>query len=100
MTGRVALLGLAVFGAAIVAEHELAAQPQAPPLIDWSTDGGDVQRTGWVRDEKILTKDNVKSLKMSWKRETGNEPRALHSLMNTTNTISTATLKTKPSTAA
>ena len=43
MTRRVALLGLAVLGAAIVAEHEVAAQRPAPPsLMDWSTDGGDI----------------------------------------------------------
>jgi len=30
---------------------------------DWLTDGGDPQRTGWQRDEKILNKDNVKNLK-------------------------------------
>src|SRR5438445_7944101 len=35
-------------------------------LTDWVTDGGDNQRTGWARDEKILTKDNVKNLKLSW----------------------------------
>jgi outer membrane protein assembly factor BamB len=50
-------------------------------LIDWLTDGGDNQRTGWNRNEKILTKDNVKDLKLLWKIETGNGPRALHALM-------------------
>jgi outer membrane protein assembly factor BamB len=63
----------------------LAAQRQAAgtaaPLIDWATDGGDIQRTGWVRDEKILTKENVGSLGLRWKLETGNDPRALHALM-------------------
>jgi outer membrane protein assembly factor BamB len=50
-------------------------------LVDWLTDGGDNQRTGWNRNEKILTRDNVKDLKLQWKIETGNEPRALHALM-------------------
>jgi outer membrane protein assembly factor BamB len=50
-------------------------------LVDWLTDGGDIQRTGWNRSEKILTKDNVKDLRLMWKLETGNEPRALHALM-------------------
>ena len=83
MTGRLALLGLALCGAAVATAHQNVAAQRASgqQLIDWSTDGGDAQRTGWVRDEKILTKDNVKSLKLGWKRETGNEPRALHSLM-------------------
>src|SRR4029453_5119900 len=50
-------------------------------LIDWITDGGDNQRTGWNKDEQILTKENVKSLKLLWKLQTDNEPRALHALM-------------------
>jgi len=28
-------------------------------LYDWSTDGGDNQRTGWNKQEKTLTKDTV-----------------------------------------
>ena len=31
---------------------------------DWLTDGGDVKRTGWQRDEKILTTANVKDMKL------------------------------------
>src|SRR5450432_234317 len=46
---------------------------------DWITDGGDAQRTGWQRDEKILTKDNVKNLKVLWKLKTDNITRALFS---------------------
>jgi outer membrane protein assembly factor BamB len=68
-----------------IGDHRAAAQraatTAAPPLIDYTTDGGDAQRTGWIRDEQILTKDNVGGLKVQWKRETGNEPRALHALM-------------------
>src|SRR5438477_1081199 len=77
-----------ITGAAIavvwIGGHQAAAQratTAAAPLIDYTTDGGDAQRTGWIRDEKILTKDNIGGLKMQWKRETGNEPRALHALM-------------------
>lgn len=54
---------------------------QVPPLYDWTTDGGDNQRTGWNKLEKTLTKDNVKNLKLLWKVETGNKVRALHGLM-------------------
>ncbi len=46
---------------------------------DWTTDGGDLQRTGWQKDEKILTKDNVKNLKLLWKLKTDNVTRALFS---------------------
>ena len=54
---------------------------RAAQLVDWLTDGGDNQRTGWAKNEKILTKQNVGSLKLLWTLETGNQPRALHSLM-------------------
>jgi outer membrane protein assembly factor BamB len=57
-----------------------SAQTQAK-LYDWLTDGGDNQRTGWNKDEQVLTKDNVKNLKLLWKLETRNQVRALHSLM-------------------
>ena len=30
--------------------------------VDWVTDGNDNQRTGWQRNETILTKKNVKNL--------------------------------------
>jgi outer membrane protein assembly factor BamB len=48
---------------------------------DWLTDGGNNQRTGWNQDEHILSKDNIKTMKLLWKISTGNDPRALHSLM-------------------
>jgi outer membrane protein assembly factor BamB len=47
---------------------------------DWLTDGGDAQRTGWQKDEHILTKDNVKNLKVLWKLKLDNQPREMHSL--------------------
>ena len=34
-----------------------------------------------MKNEKILTKANVGTLKLKWKLETGNQPRALHGLM-------------------
>ena len=83
MTRRVAWLGFAAIAVTMVVVRPgaQAGAQTTPALIDWSTDGGDAQRTGWVRDEKILTSQNVGSLKLQWKRETGNEPRALHGLM-------------------
>lgn len=47
---------------------------------DWPTDGGSPQRTGWQKDEHILTKDNVKNLKILWKLKFDNKPREMHSL--------------------
>jgi hypothetical protein len=54
------------------------AQAQA---TNWLTDGGDNERSGWNKEEHILTKDNVKNLTLLWKTETKNGPRALHGLM-------------------
>ena len=48
---------------------------------DWLTDGGNPQRTAWQKDEKTLTIDNVKNLKLLWKLKTDNEPREMHSLL-------------------
>lgn len=47
---------------------------------DWLTDGGSPQRTGWQRDEHILTTENVKNLKVLWKLKLDNQPREMHSL--------------------
>jgi outer membrane protein assembly factor BamB len=57
------------------------AQAPSSDLIDYWTDGADIERSGWVKNEKILTKANVGTLKLKWKLETGNQPRALHGLM-------------------
>ena len=53
----------------------------ASNLIDYTTDGADIERSGWLKNEKILTRQNVGTLKLKWKLETGNQPRALHGLM-------------------
>src|SRR6266446_6510336 len=58
-----------------------SAQANRPAPLDWVTDGNDNQRTGWQRHETILTKKNVKNLKILWKIQTGNQVRALHALM-------------------
>src|SRR5260221_5347610 len=76
------VLGIAGSRSWIPGEAEVGAQQAAgPALADWLTDGGDNQRTGWQRNETILTKDNVKNLKILWKIKTGNQVRALHALM-------------------
>jgi outer membrane protein assembly factor BamB len=48
---------------------------------DWLTDGGDIPRNNWQRDETILTKANVKDLVLLWKQKLDNEPRQMHSLL-------------------
>jgi outer membrane protein assembly factor BamB len=56
-------------------------QASGSNLIDYWTDGADIERSGWIKNEKILTKANVGTLELKWKLETGNQPRALHALM-------------------
>ena len=41
---------------------------------DWLTYGGDPQRTNWQKYEKYLNKDNVRNLKLLWKRQLDYEP--------------------------
>jgi len=82
MIKRVLGLATLIIALAFIAGHHVGAQRAvAGSQIEWTTDGGDVQRTGWVRGEQILTKNNIKGMTLEWKRETGNEPRALHALM-------------------
>jgi outer membrane protein assembly factor BamB len=47
---------------------------------EWPTDGDNAQRTGWQKDEHILTPENVKNLKILWKLHLDNQPREMHSL--------------------
>jgi outer membrane protein assembly factor BamB len=48
---------------------------------DWLTDGGNAQRTAWQQDEKILTRANVKDMKLLWKIKLDNQPRQMHNLL-------------------
>ena len=41
---------------------------------EWPTDGGGPRRIGWQKDEKILTKENVKDLQILWKLKFDNKP--------------------------
>src|SRR5439155_12939919 len=68
-------------GGSSVGAVRVSAQTGRGTATDWLTDGNDNQRTGWQRNETILTKKNVKNLKILWKIQTGNQVRALHSLM-------------------
>jgi outer membrane protein assembly factor BamB len=71
----------AVWGTAPRPVVVTAATQTQRQLYDWLTDGGDNQRTGWNKEERVLTKDNIKNVKLLWKLETRNQVRALHSLM-------------------
>src|SRR5215210_1519260 len=47
---------------------------------DWLADGADPQRTAWQRNETVLTKANVKDMKLLWKIALDNQPRQMHNL--------------------
>ena len=47
---------------------------------DWLTDGGNVQRTAWQKDEKIFSVSTVKNTKLLWKIKLDNEVRQMHAL--------------------
>ena len=49
---------------------------------NWLMSGGDVERSGWNKDEHILTKTNVGKLKLLWKTKTDVYPQGLHTLMD------------------
>ena len=50
------------------------------PAADWLTDGGNPQRTGWQKDEKILSTSTVAGMKPLWKIHLENQVRELHAL--------------------
>jgi len=49
---------------------------------NWLMSGGDVERSGWNKDEHILSKSNVGKLKLLWKTKTDVYPQGLHTLMD------------------
>ncbi len=48
---------------------------------DWLTDGSDVVRSNWQKDEKILSTSTAKDIKLLWTIKLDNEVRAMHSLL-------------------
>jgi outer membrane protein assembly factor BamB len=49
---------------------------------DMLTQGVDIGRTGWVKDEKVFTPANVGSTKLLWKLKLESTPRAMHNLFS------------------
>ena len=47
---------------------------------DWTTFGGDPQRTGWAKDEADLTKDSIRKLKLEWSLKLDNTSKEMNSL--------------------
>jgi outer membrane protein assembly factor BamB len=68
---RIKLVALAILSAVLM------------PLTaaDWLTDGADTRRNNWQKDETILTKANVKDVRLLWKTKLDNQPRQMHSLL-------------------
>ena len=57
------------------------ANAQSGKLADWLTDGGDIERTAWQKNEHLLSTTNVKNMKLLWKTKLDNEPRQMHNLL-------------------
>jgi outer membrane protein assembly factor BamB len=71
------IAGIALASAGALASHAVGAQGR-----EWTTSGGDAQRSSWVRADVRLTKDAIVKgeLKFLWKMKLNNEARQLHSL--------------------
>jgi len=48
--------------------------------VDFLTEGFDIARTGWVREEKVFTAANAGNMKLLWKLKLESTPRAMHNL--------------------
>lgn len=48
---------------------------------DWLTDGSDVIRSNWQRDEKLLSPATAKNMQLLWTAKVENQTRAMHSLL-------------------
>ena len=47
---------------------------------DYLTEGVDPGRTGWMKDEKVFTPENVKDMRLLWKVKLDSQPRQMHNL--------------------
>src|SRR5262245_15957827 len=56
-------------------------QAQSGKPADWLTDGGDIERTAWQKNENLLSTASVKNMKLLWKTRLDNEPRQMHNLL-------------------
>jgi outer membrane protein assembly factor BamB len=56
-------------------------EAQSGNLADWLTDGGDIERSAWQKNEHLLSTASVKNIKLLWKTKLDNEPRQMHNLL-------------------
>ncbi len=54
---------------------------QGAKPAEWLMDGGDVERTGWQKNETTLSPTTVKNMKLLWKTKLDNTPRQMHNLL-------------------
>jgi outer membrane protein assembly factor BamB len=83
MKRRLVIWSVICAGWAVVwtAGPDAQAPPQAQPgKANWLTDGGDPQKNAWQRNETLITKESVKSMKLAWKLQLDNQPRQMHNL--------------------
>lgn len=74
------LVLLAIYGAS-VGPRSQAQTNKSAAVADWLTDGGDIERTAWQRNETILSTTSAKNMKLLWKTKLDNEPRQMHNLL-------------------
>lgn len=88
LTGLPGMLsGLLVFLLAIGVALVWTPRPQAQSgesskaPADWLTDGGDIERTAWQKNETLISTSSVKNMKLLWKTKLDNQPRQMHNLL-------------------
>ena len=47
---------------------------------NWATFGGDPERSGWAKDESVLSRESVRHLKLLWSKKLDNQARELTAL--------------------
>ena len=67
-------------GRALAVGTAFIASCGSAPAGDWTTFGGDLQRTGWVKTEEILKQENVSKLKLEWSLKLDNAAVELNAL--------------------
>src|SRR5262245_54949450 len=77
MSKRIAI-ALVAFGGGVVWNG--VGRAQVGRGGDWTTAGGDAQRSNWVRADAKISKDTVGKLQQVWKVKLNNEARQLNSL--------------------
>lgn len=58
-----------------------AARSQSSARAEWTTNGGDMERTGWQKDETKISPTSVKNFQLLWTYKTDNKPMGLAGLL-------------------